>query len=640
MSNVQLRNVSWDEPFRLAGLRIDPQSGRIDFENESVEIEPRVMAVLIELASQPGATVRRDHLIETIWRGAPGAEQSLNNAVSLLRRALRDTDNERRIIKTIPKHGYQLCVQPEFEGGGSFTAEDAPATAAHVPGTGGKSRLGIIAASAAVLLGAAFFVFTFWPGSQPPSPAASPDVNPQTIAVLPFASFSDDPDDAYFADGLAEEILHSLAQVRALKVASRTDSFSFRDSNATIAEIGRRLRVANVLEGSIRRDGDAVRVTAQLVSANDGTHLWSSTYDQNIDGILEIQQDIAMNIAEALVEEISGTEHELLSTMPTRNAAAFENYLIGQHELRKWTPESNERAIKFLENAVEQDTQFAEARLALGRAYYFAGTHYGSMTPAEAIPKVKASIAYGVSATNPLTRAAALAVYGDVLAWGDRDWQGALVAFQRAYELSGSLPLGYGLTNSIIGRHDEAIAVFDTLLQEGSLAIGISDELGVRNSLAWAYFNARRYEEALEQARLIVATDASFADGYRVLGRAQLQLGDVDAAVESFSTAARLMDGAPVAISDVGVALARAGREIEAREIIVELEAAEGYVSAPLIAQLYANLGDADAAFRLLEQGLEDGDRGVVFLKINPLYDPIRDDPRFDDLLERLNLSG
>ena len=320
--------------------------------------------------------------------------------------------------------------------------------------------------------------------------------------------------------------------------------------------------------------------------------------------------------------------------MPTDDVASFENYLIGQHELRKWTPESNQRAIKYLEKAVEQDPQYAEARLALGRAYYFAGTHYGAMTPGETIPKVKASIAYGVSASNPLTRAAALGVYGDVLAWADRDWHGALVAFQRAYELSGSPTLGYGLTNSIIGRHDEAIAVFDTLLRQGSHAIGISDEIGIRNNLAWAYFNARRYQESLEQA------DASFADGYRVLGRAQLQLGDVDAAVGSFSTAARLMGGAPVAISDVGVALARAGRKKEAREIIAELEAAEGYVSAPLMAQIYANLGDADAAFRLLEQGLEDSDRGVVFLKINPLYDPIRNDPRFDGLLERLNLSS
>tara|TARA_R110002049_G_scaffold23726_2_gene84083 strand:+ start:1504 stop:3405 length:1902 start_codon:yes stop_codon:yes gene_type:complete len=633
MSNVQLWKEGREEPFKLAGRRIDPQSGRIDFEDKSVDIEPRVMAVLIELARQAGTTVKREHLIETVWCGAPGADQSLNNAVSLLRRSLRDTDSERRIVRTIPKRGYQLCAQPEFEGGGISIAEV-------LPGIIGKSRLSIIAAFSAVLLGTTLFAVTFWPGSQPPSPALTPDANLQTIAVLPFASFSDDPDDVYFADGLAEEILRSLAQVGALKVASRTDSFSFRDSNASISEIGHTLRVANILEGSIRRDGDIVRVTAQLVSANDGAHLWSSTYDENIDGILEIQQDIATNIAGALVKEISGSEHVLLRTMPTDDVASFENYLIGQHELRKWTPKSNQRAIKYLEKAVEQDPQYAEARLALGRAYYFAGTHYGAMTPGETIPKVKASIAYGVSASNPLTRAAALGVYGDVLAWADRDWHGALVAFQRAYELSGSPTLGYGLTNSIIGRHDEAIAVFDTLLRQGSHAIGISDEIGIRNNLAWAYFNARRYQESLEQASLVVAADASFADGYRVLGRAQLQLGDVDAAVGSFSTAARLMGGAPVAISDVGVALARAGREKEAREIIAELEAAEGYVSAPLMAQIYANLGDADAAFRLLEQGLEDSDRGVVFLKINPLYDPIRNDPRFDGLLERLNLSS
>ena len=646
MSNIRLWNERWDRRFDVNGRIVNPSARQIEYDGDCVEVEPRVMAVLVALAQKPGETVRRQELIDHVWSSAAGADQSLNNAISLLRRALQDSDADNRLIRTVPKQGYQLSSQirqlNDTESGQAISALSAPARQK----IGNANKFTLLAA---VLLGflaigvAAVFVFNPSRTSQQQTaslPDAEHEVDPLSIAVLPFENFSSEPETAHFADGLAEEILHALTQIESLKVASRTDSFRYRAADASLAEIAKRLGVANILEGSVRREGDRLRITAQLISARSNAHLWSSTYDRPAKDILTVQQDIAVNIANALVDGMSANERSLLAAMPTTNIAAYENYLIGKHENRKWTPEGNRKAVALLEEAVALDPEFAEARLALSRAYYFAGTHYGWMPPSEAIPKVKASLVYSVSASNPATRAAALSIYADVLAWSDNDWRGAIAAYQRSYELSGTPSLGYGLTNSIVGEHDAAIDIFQMLLRSAPDEVNADNDVGIRNNLAWAYFNARRYDDALREAETVITADDTFADGYRVLGRAQLQLKRHEDAIQSFTIASNLMNAAPVARSDLAVALARAGQNDAANRILNELESAENYVPAPLIAQIYANLGEADAAFQWLEKGIEDSARGVIFLKINPLYDPIRNDPRFDRLLSQLKLAS
>lgn len=643
MSNVRLWIAQWDRPFILGGRRIDPSTRCIETGDSVVIVEPRVMGVLIALAQYQGDTVRREDLIDRVWDGAPGADQSLSNAISLLRRALGDTDTSRRLIQTLPKQGYRLCVPVERDGGQSAatpvtTLQHDQASAASDSAAYSRFRRGTIFAGALAVAVAAFLGTAISLQNEPDGAReirdATSRIDPYSIAVLPFVNMSGDPENDYLSDGLAEEILHALAQVDSLKVASRTDSFRFRGNDASIEEISDRLRVANVLEGSVRREGDRLRVTAQLISAADRGHAWSSSYDRDAGDVLAIQQDIALNIANSLVGEISDEQRNLLSTLPTRDFEAYQQYLIGNHELSKWTPEGNRRSIDFFKRAIALDPDFVEAQLAMGRAYYFAGTHYGWMTPAEAIPKVRASLVYGVSASNAVTRAAALSIYGDILTWNDHDWSGALTAFRRAYELSGTPPPGYALTNSIVGDHDAAIRILQEILESGAR------DTGMRNNLAWAYFNARRYDDALREAEAVLDADEAFADGYRVLGRAQLLLGQTDKATRSFSDAARYMNGAPAAKADLAVALARAGQDAEARAILRELLDADDYVPAPLIAQIYANLTEFDSAFEWLNKGMADRARGVIFLKINPLYDPVRSDPRFSELLATLNLES
>ena len=645
MSNVRLWNEKWDRPFDVAGRIVEPSARRVSLDGNAVEIEPRVMAVLIALSQNPRETVRRQELIDRVWDGAPGADQSLNNAISLLRRALGDLDTDNRLIRTIPKQGYQLCADIEFHHASELSSEEDNASPATLETDGGRTfsrmtNLTVAAFGVIAVLAIAAFVLLTSRQTEPETLIASVETDPLSVAVLPFDNFSTESENAYFADGLAEEILHALSQIDTLKVASRTDSFRYRETDTPLPEIGRQLGVANILEGSVRRDGDQLRITAQLISTATNAHLWSSTYDRPAEDILAVQQDIAVNIANALVVEMSSQQRDLLTAMPTANVEAYEKYLIGKHEARKWTPDANRKAVALLEEAVALDPEFAEARLALGRSYYFAGTHYGWMPPSEAIPKVKAALVYSVSAQNLATRAAALSVYADVLAWSDNDWRGAIAAYERSYELSGTPALGYGLTNSIIGEHDAAIGIFQTLLNGRRDVFNLNDTNSIRNNLAWAYFNARRYEDALTEADIVIAADDTYADAYRVRGRAQLQLEQYADAIQSFSSAAQLMNNAPVARSDLAVAHARAGNKAEAEQILKDLENNENYVAAPLIAQIYANLGNVDAAFQWLDKGVDDSARGVIFLKINPLYDPIRTDPRFSDLLNQLKLSS
>ena len=633
MSNVQTWTEGQEQAFDLRGRLVEPALRRISYEGDCIEVEPRVMAVLLILAEKPSQTIRRAELIDRIWNGAPGADQSLNNAVSLLRRALRDSRDGQPIITTVPKQGYQLGTAPTMHVDGKrdpISGDDPTALRSTALSRNGRRvGLGVLATAAAVL-------FAAWIGRAPEPPVPDTPARPRSIAVLPFDNLGADSSDAYFGDGLADEVLHTLSQLRSLEVAPRSDSFQFRDSGASVSAIADSLNVANVLQGTVRREGSRLRITAQLVSAADNAVIWSTSYDRPTDEVLSVQQDIALNITNSLIDEINGAE--TLDALPTVDGSAYENYMIGKHELRKWTPDGNRRAVAHLERAVSQDPQFAEAHLALGRAYYFAGTHYGWMKPLEAIPKVKSSVVFGISAANPVTRATALAVYGDVLVWGDQDWEAALLAYQRAYELTGVAPLGYGLTLSILGRHDEAIQLFQSLLVDNA-GPGLNDDAGVQNNLAWAYFNARRYGEALVEAQKVIDLDGGFADAYRVLGRATLMLGDAQGAYEAFSTATLLMNGAAVSRSDQAVALARAGRYDEARDALAELESSEDYVPAPLIAQVYANLGEHDAAIRWIREAVDDAERGVVFLGINPLYDPIRDDARFKAILSDLNLG-
>ncbi len=643
MSNVRLWASEWDRTFVLAGRRIDPADRRIKTADAHSEIEPRVMAVLIALARRQGETVRRQDLIDLVWRGAPGADPSLSNAISLLRSALGDTDAENRLIQTIPKQGYRLTVPVERSAlPDGKKLSPASTTGGDVADDASGGIFGARVMRRTVLAGAAFAVatlsvFLLLDRTELSNTSVGieniSEFEPRSIAVLPFVNMSSDIANDYFSDGMAEEILNALAQVDSLKVASRTDSFRFRGENASIEEISKRLKVANILEGSVRQEDNQLRVTVQLISASDGRHLWSSTYDRKAGDIFAIQQDIALNIANALVDELSDAERERVTSLPTKNLEAYDYFLIGNYQLRQWTIDDNRRALVSFKAAVELDPKFAEAHLGMGRAYYYAGTHYGWMTPAEAMPKVKASLVHGISSTNPVTRAAALSIYGDVLTWNDQDWRGALAAFQRAYEISGTPALGYALTNSIVGNHDAAIGILQKSIDSGDT------DNGTRNNLAWAYFNARRYEDALREAEAVLLSDGTFADGYRVLGRAQLLLGEADAAINSFSKAVQLLEGAPLARSDLAVAYARTGRVTEARVILKEILNTDEYVPAPLIAQIYANLGESDAAFKWLEKGIDEGARGVIFLKINPLYDPQRNDPRFSGLLTRLNLA-
>lgn len=341
--------------FRLGEVTFRPASDEISGPAGRCHLQPRVMDFAVHMAARAGEVVERDELIDDVWQGYPGASQSLTNAASKLRQALADAGGDPELLQTVPKRGYSLAGPVE-----------------RVESSRQRTLMMRTGALALALLAA--ILFASW-AFESPSPVE------QSVAVLPFENMSADPDQEYFAAGLAEELLNLLARVEGLKVAARTSSFLFDDADADVAEIGRALGVANLLEGSVRKDGDRVRVTVQLIDVEDGYHRWSRTFDRELADIFEIQDQIAQAVVNALKTEVMDFPVQRPDSRTTDSTEAYELYLAGNqalHHQGRWyrfnqrgkgDPESYRRIIALFERAVAIDPGFAPAWAGIANAY-------------------------------------------------------------------------------------------------------------------------------------------------------------------------------------------------------------------------------------------------------------------------------
>lgn len=324
--------------FRLGALTVDPNRDEVSGPGGKVHLEPRVMDLVVYLAQRPDEVVTREELIEAVWQGYPGADQSLSNTASKLRQALEEAGGDREQLQTVPKRGYSLVgpVEPV-----------APARR--------RTIVAITTGLALAMLATFLLVEQPFRWGRP--------VEESSVAVLPFENLSPDPNQQYFADGVAEELLNVLAQVKGLKVSARTSSFLFDEPNADVAEVGRALNVANVVEGSVRRDGNRIRVTVQLIDADEGYHRWSRTFDRELSDIFEIQDQIARAVVDALKVELLKSPKQKLARRSTDSIEAYDLYLAGRQRFNQRGQGNDEarRAIDLFEQAVEVDPEFALA---------------------------------------------------------------------------------------------------------------------------------------------------------------------------------------------------------------------------------------------------------------------------------------
>jgi len=462
--------------------------------------------------------------------------------------------------------------------------------------------------------------------------AESPSDVP-SIAVLPFTNMSADPEQEYFCDGIAEEITNALVNVTRLCVAGRTSAFSFKGKSVDLREIGRALNVATVLEGSVRKAGKRLRITAQLVDVGDGYHLWSERYDRQLEDIFKIQDDIALAVVEALKVTLLGGEKAAVLKRSTENPEAYQLCLKATHTWTRWTDEGFRTATKLFEQALEHDPNYAMARLGLGdihASWVMLGRHPPDL--------VKMRVELEAAIRHDPNLADAHAVLGTVEAVYEWNWASAESRFQTAVALdprSAHVRNVHGLFLGIMGRYDEALATYRRAME--------LDPLGPlwNACFAQALLGARDWEGARRQAgaTLDLAPDYWFA--LQIAGQASVASGDLAGAVATFERAVTASAEAPYAVGLLGNALARAGRRDDALQQLAVLQArAEShYVPTLAVAFIHAGLDQWDEAFALIEGAREAHDPWLSqSLTLNATLDPLRSDPRFQGLRRRINL--
>jgi TolB-like protein/Tfp pilus assembly protein PilF len=464
-----------------------------------------------------------------------------------------------------------------------------------------------------------------WGRIQPPAAV--------TIAVLPFANLSGDPDRDYLAEGLAEEMIAMLGQIdpERLAVVSRVSTLRYRGTAKSAAEIGRELGADYLIEASLRAESRRVRITARLIRARDQVQVWSESFDREPVSVLGLQAELSAAIAEQVRFRLSPERLDVLARRQTRNPEAYDLYLRGLMFAGRRTPETTRRAIDYFSQATAQDPDYALAWVAIANAY--AGSELnGDAAPREVLPRAQQAVAHAVRADPNLSETQHAAGY---VSWCcEWDWAAAETWLRRALDLNPRLALAHlhlGHALSQMGRHDEARQAVDR-----ARALDPLEPL-VHALSSQVTFQARDYEAALTHAQQTLALDRQFWIGHMMLAQAHEQRGEVDLALDALGDGARFSGNNSKTLSLRGYVLAKAGRLNEARDVMTALEAASRtrYVPPYAFALIHAGLGDPAGVFEWLERAYEARDVHLIFLTADAKWDPFRRDPRFEALIER-----
>lgn len=454
------------------------------------------------------------------------------------------------------------------------------------------------------------------------------------IAVLPFANISADPRDEYFADGMTDELISRLSQVRGLDVIARTSVMQYKGKGKSVADIGRELNVQTVLEGSVRKAGDKLRITVQLVNAVDQGHLWSQNYDRELKDVFAIQSDIAQRIAQALNLRLGASELRRIEKEDTLSLEARNAYLLGRYEFNKFTEEGFRRAVAYHEQAIKKDPRYALAYSGLADAYHLLGG-WGMDPSSEVIPKAKAAALRALELDPTLGDAQATLAY--VRFWYDRDPAGAERDFRRALDLSPNARTQFlwGLYVEFMGRPEEAIKEIERARDLDPLSMIINANVG------WAHYCARHYDRAIEEYRRVLQLDSSFAPAHWWLALAYARKKMYEEALAEGRKFAELEKAGPARVGVVGYLHAVSGHRDEALRALQRLEemSRQQYRTQSWIAYVYVGLADTDRAIQALEADLKDPSENQVVWKVMPEYDPLRSDARFIALLKKLGLE-
>jgi TolB-like protein/tetratricopeptide (TPR) repeat protein len=574
---------------RFENFEVDLRARELRRGSSVVRLQEQPFQILAMMLERPGDIVTREEIRARLWPDGTTVdfEHSVNAAVKRLRAALGDAAEHPRYVETLPRRGYRFIARIQDPDPASTAPNRAPA-APHRP----------------------------------------------RLVVLPFANLSDDPAQDYFSDGLTEEMIAQLGRRCASRIGvlARTSSMLYKNAMRGAGDIGEALRADYLVEGSVRREGDRVRITAQLIETSGETHVWAESYDRRLADCLAVQMEVASEIAHALSHELLPTSN--VETAGTRHTGAYQAYLKGRYCWNKAGDTGLREAVAYYDQALRLDPVFGRAHSARARAYLSLADYY-IVEPREALQTARTSAEHALE-IDPYDAEAYIAVAEArrVLDW---DWPGATSAYRRAlaaHPNSEAALRYYAVFVATRGRSADALAAADRACEIDPLC------LVVNTSAATVRYFGRDYEAALARCRDVADMDQAFVPGRRVAAASLVQLGRCDEAIAQLASLADArLD--PVSLAWMGQALAAGGNLGRARDVLGQLQRMEEtrFVSAYHVALLHAALGDAVAAFAMLGHACEARDPWLDTLAVEPRMAPLRGDSRFRTLVDRLGLE-
>jgi TolB-like protein/DNA-binding winged helix-turn-helix (wHTH) protein len=609
--------------FEFGPFRLDPAEKVLFADGQPVALTLKAFETLLALVENSGHVLEKDELLKRVWPSTFVEEGTLAQNIATLRKALGEGPDQRSYIETIPRRGYRFSAAVERVEAG--TAPEAPRPSV-------RRRVITGVAAGAILLLAAWIVRErIWP-------SASPVRGKVMLAVLPFVNLNGDPGQDYFSNGLTEEMITQLGALdpARLGVIARMSAMQYKDTKKDARQIGRELGVDYIMEGSVRRDGERVRITAQLIQTKDQTHLWARNYDRNLRDILSLQSDVAGAIAREIAPRLTPESSARLANASPLDAQAYELYLKGRYSWNKRTEDGFLKAIDYFNQAIARDANYAKAHAGLADAYALLGSLPNTeITRSEAMTKAKASALRALELDDSLAEAHTSLAF--VLAQYEWDWPGSEREFRRAIQLNPNYATAhqwYGMWFMAHGKFDEALEEERMAHEADPLSTII--ETDTCQFLAYA----GRDDEAIRHAQRALELDPGFPLAHLYLAEAYAGKRNYPAALAELEGLVPKIGGA-WAMSMLSRTYALAGQRDKAEATLQTLLKGASHQEdlAMLLAQDYAALGEKEPTFAWLEKAYRNHEGGLALLGAAPAFRPIRSDPRFETLMRGMRLA-
>lgn len=571
------------QTIRFGIFEVESNSGELRKRGLRVKLQEQPFQVLLMLVDHPGDVVTREELRQKLWPADTFVDfdTGLNSAIMKLREALGDSADNPRFVETLPRRGYRFLAPIET--------------------------------------------------TEPPG--LLPQV--KSLAVLPLENLSGDSSQEYFADGMTDALITSLAQIGSLRVISRTSMMHYKRIRKPLPEIARELNVEAVVEGTVLRSGDRVRIQAQLIDARTDTHLWAEKYERGLGDILLLQSELAQAIAAEVRVRLTPQEQARLAGARLVDPRAYDAYLMGRLHWNRRSKEGIEKGLQYFRQSLERDPSYARGYAGVSDCYNMLG-FWGWNAPGKVFPAAKEAAQQALEIEETLGEAHTAMAW--VLILHEWDWEGAARELKRALELNAGYPTThqcYSHYFAYLGQHEEALACVKRTLQLDPLS------LIMNSSTALILYLTHEFELAREQAEKTIEIEGNFTPPHLYLGWTHQEAGRLKEAVVEFERAIAVSGGSPLSRAALGHAFAKSGRRAEAQRIAAELEgrAQNEYVSAYYLAFLYAGLNETARSLSWLEKACEERSAWAVMMKVDPKFAGIRGESKFRGLLRRIGLE-